>query len=353
MSNRLSDYDFELPPELIAQEPASPRDHSRLLLLKRGTGEISHHRFYDLPKLLRNGDLMIANNTRVIKARMLGQRVLPDGTLGGKVEFVMLEPKAEWTWEGLFHASAKYVRGLKFSIPTPDGRGLIGELVSGSAESAHGTVIARFDRDPLAADAGELPLPHYIDRPADVADAEKYQTIYSSQPGSAAAPTAGLHFTSLVHEGLRGAGVTWREITLHVGLGTFRPVKTEDLSAHQMHEERYEISSQVCADVARARAEKRRVIAVGTTSVRSLESAVEPEGSLRAGSGRTSLFVRPGHFDFRVIDGLLTNFHLPRSTLLMLVSAFAGRENVLRAYAEAVRERYRFFSYGDAMLIID
>lgn len=347
-------YDFELPERLIAQKPAEPRDASRLMVVDRATGRIEHRRFRDLPDYLDASDVLVANNTRVLKARLLGHRLREEnGQLipGGKVEFVLLEELKPNVWEGLFHASARYVPGLRFEIPTPDGKGLRAVLVRGSAESAHGTVVAEFERDPIASGAGELPLPHYINRPAQNADEETYQTVYASRLGSAAAPTAGLHFTDAVRARLRERGVSWQELTLHVGLGTFRPVKAEDIRLHGMHEERFEIDSDVALRITQAKRAGKRIVAVGTTSVRTLESAWTETG-LRAGPGRTSIFIHPRGHRFQVVDRLLTNFHLPKSSLLMLVSAFAGRELVLDAYRQAVASEYRFFSYGDAMLVL-
>jgi S-adenosylmethionine:tRNA ribosyltransferase-isomerase len=365
-------YDYELPERLIAQRPAQPRDGSRLLVIDRAKGGWEHRVFRDLPEYFGREDVLVANNTRVIRARLLGRRLIqgPDGQWApsGKAEFLMLE-RAEGggslRWKGLFKAAARYLPGLRFQVPTPDGRGLVGTLVVGSYGSPGGTVVAEFDRDPLACGAGELPLPHYISRAGDASklaplDEESYQTQYAKQPGSAAAPTAGLHFTPAVLDRLRARGASWEEVTLDVGLGTFRPVKSDDIREHLMHDERYEIAPDVAARVTEAKRQGKRVTAVGTTSVRTLESAWRGEsiragGHLAAGSSRTSIFIypgAPGFQGFKVVDRLLTNFHLPKSTLLMLVSAFAGRELVLAAYREAVREEYRFFSYGDAMLIL-
>lgn len=354
MLERLSDYDYALPEELIAQQPAEPRDSSRLLVIHRRQQRWEHQRFGDLPEFLDSNDLLVANNTKVFKARLLGQRLLPDGKLGGRVEFVMLEQRAPRTWEGLFHASAKYLPGLEFQVPTPDGKEVCGKLVRGSADSPSGTVVAEFDRDPVEADAGEVPLPKYIERekPTDE-DVQRYQTLYAKEQGSAAAPTAGLHFTESVMSRLREKHVDWTEVTLHVGVGTFRPVKTEDIAAHVMHEEKYKITPEVAREITDAKAAGKRIVAVGTTSVRTLESAWSASSrQIEPGTRRTQLFIRPGHHEFRVVDRMITNFHLPKSTLLMLVCAFAGRDLMLRAYEEAVREKYRFFSYGDAMLIL-
>jgi S-adenosylmethionine:tRNA ribosyltransferase-isomerase len=350
--NSLASYDYDLPERLIAQAPCEPRDACRLLVVDRKSRTFSHKTFTDLPDDFDERDLAIANDTKVLPARLLGQRVKGDGSLGGKIEFVLLEEREPAVWEGLFHASASYVPGLRFRVPTPDGQGLNGELVIGSKDMPGGTVVARFDRDPIESGAGQLPLPHYIDRGVEAADASAYQTVYARHNGSAAAPTAGLHFTERVLARLRERQVAWHQITLHVGLGTFRPVKTENVAEHSMHEERYFISPETAAAVTRAKRDSRRIFAVGTTSVRTLESAWDGE-RLRSGAGRTSIFIRPGGpHPVRVVDRLLTNFHLPKSTLLMLVCAFADRELILAAYEEAVRREYRFFSYGDAMLIL-
>jgi S-adenosylmethionine:tRNA ribosyltransferase-isomerase len=351
----LASYDYNLPPELIAQTPAEPRDSSRLIVLHRASGKWEHRHFRDLPEYFDSKDFFVANNTQVLKARLLGHRLKLEKDRwvpGGKVEFVMLEEKEPLVWEGLFHASAKYLPGLRFEIPTPDGQGLRAELVLGSGDTSHGTVVARFERDPIASGAGQLPLPHYIEHAPGSTDESSYQTVYAKNLGSAAAPTAGLHFTPNVLEALKRKGAGWEEVTLHVGLGTFRPVKVEDVREHKMHDERYVISDETARSINQAKREGRRITAVGTTSVRTLESAAEGKGIVRPGQGRTELFIRPGAYEFKIVDRLLTNFHLPKSTLLMLVCAFAGREFALAAYEEAVRAKYRFFSYGDAMLIL-
>lgn len=349
----LNSYDYHLPEDLIAQAPVTPRDSSRLLVLHRRTGKIEHRVFKNFPEYLDSNDLLVANNTRVIPARLLGHRLKEEQgkwVQGGKVEFVLLEEHGPRVWEGLFHASARYVPGLRFEIPTPDGRGLKGVLIRGSADSSSGTVVAEFDRDPLESGAGELPLPHYIQRKAGAQDESHYQTLYAKEKGSAAAPTAGLHFTDQTFHDLKLKQVGWEEVTLHVGLGTFRPVKVQDVREHVMHEERFEVSAATAEHLNSWKSQGKRIVAVGTTSVRTLESAWN--GKIQSGKGRTSLFIRPGAFEFHVVDRLLTNFHLPKSTLLMLVCTFAGKELALQAYEEAVRERYRFFSYGDAMLVI-
>ncbi|MDR3607216.1 MAG: tRNA preQ1(34) S-adenosylmethionine ribosyltransferase-isomerase QueA [Oligoflexia bacterium] len=352
--NFLEAYAYDLPERLIAQQPVEPRDSCRLLVVDRAKRSFEHRIFTDLPDYLDSRDLAVANNTKVIPARLLGYRLREERgreVHGGRVEFVLLEEREPLVWEGLFHASAKYVPGVKFEVPTPDGGNLRGELVIGSKDMPQGTVVARFDRDPVESGAGQLPLPHYIHRPVKAGDDADYQTVYASNPGSAAAPTAGLHFTERVLSRLRQKGVEWEELTLNVGLGTFRPVKTEDVSQHSMHEERYSISSEAARRITEAKHAGRRILAIGTTSVRALESAWDG-ASLKSGPGKTSIFIRPGGSQVRLVDRLLTNFHLPRSTLLMLVCAFADHELIMAAYHEALREQYRFFSYGDAMLII-
>jgi S-adenosylmethionine:tRNA ribosyltransferase-isomerase len=356
----LNTYDYDLPEALIAQHPASPRDSSRLLVIDRKKASWQHRRFTDLPEYFGAQDILVANNTRVIKARLLGHRLRQEAgawVKGGQIEFVLLEKLGPLVWEGLCKASAKYLPGLKFEVPTPDGRGLRATLIHGSKEMPHGTVVAEFDRDPVESGAGELPLPHYIQRgpdaPIGAEDEESYQTLFAKNAGSAAAPTAGLHFTPAVLERLKKQGAAWEEVTLDVGLGTFRPVKTEDIRQHLMHDERYEISHETADHVNLAKKSGKTVTAVGTTSVRTLESAWNAQsGAVDEGPGRTSIFIYPGGRSFHVVDRLLTNFHLPKSTLLMLVCAFASRELILAAYQEAVREKYRFFSYGDAMLVL-
>lgn len=365
----LSSYDYFLPPERIAQAPISPRDHSRLMVIDRKTGSISHRLFKDLPEYLDANDLLVANNTKVMKARLLGNRVLAaDATgtlqLGGKIEMLLLERRSDleqvgdFCWEGAFHSAAKQVPGVRFSIPKANGGMLEGELVRGTRDSPSGTVVARFREDPLKAGVGELPLPHYIERKTASAetrlsDETTYQTVYASEMGSAAAPTAGLHFTPETIEKIRTRGASWEEVTLHVGLGTFRPVKSESIREHVMHEERYSISESAAGRLTKHRKAGKRIVCVGTTSVRTLESAFDVGNQLfEPGTKATSIFIYPGGREIQSVDRLITNFHLPKSTLLMLVSAFAGRDLVLRAYEEAVREKYRFFSYGDAMLVL-
>jgi S-adenosylmethionine:tRNA ribosyltransferase-isomerase len=360
----LSSYDYHLPETQIAQFPVSPRDASRLLIIDRKTGTITHRQFRDLPEYLDERDLLVANNTRVMKARLPGTRILSkEGeplAFGGKIEMLLLERvdfgesgDGYFYWQGIFNSAARQLAGFRFAIPRGDGEFLEGELVRGAKESDNGTVIARFREDPVALGVGELPLPHYIKGKSEEAS---YQTVYAKpaeDAASAAAPTAGLHFTAAVLDAIRARGASWEEVSLNVGLGTFRPVKSEDIRNHVMHEERYEVTEATAEKMTRARKAGRRILAVGTTSVRTLESVYDSEaGVYRAGSGGTSIFIYPGGREIRAVDRLLTNFHLPKSTLLMLVSAFAGRELVLRAYNEAVAKGYRFFSYGDAMLIL-
>jgi S-adenosylmethionine:tRNA ribosyltransferase-isomerase len=378
----LSAYDFHLPESQIAQFPVHPRDHSRLLVVHRESGRLEHRTFRDLPAYLDERDLLVANNTRVMRARLPGRRILSEAgeplALGGKIEMLLLErPSAvdleryglggatadAFYWQGIFNSAARQLAGFRFAIPRSgggfhEGGYLAGEIVRGAKESPDGTVVARFREDPIAAGVGELPLPHYIKVSArpdgeECSDESAYQTVYAKETGSAAAPTAGLHFTDRVLDAVRARRAGWEEVTLHVGLGTFRPVKSEDIRAHHMHEERYFVGESTADRLTGHRREGGRVLAVGTTSVRTLESIYDAETrTYRAGTDATSIFIYPGGREIRAVDRLLTNFHLPKSTLLMLVSAFAGRDLMLGAYAEAVKEGYRFFSYGDAMLIL-
>lgn len=356
-------FEYHLPPELIAQTPVEPRDASRLMVVHRRSGDIEHRTFRDIASYLRAGDLLVLNHTRVIPARLFGHKV---GT-GGRVELLLLSRRDEQTWEAL--AGGKGLRpGTVVELaapPRPEAAG--GERAGGTpiraeivAETPAGGRVVRFDRpiEPLLADLGEVPLPPYIHRP--LADGERYQTVYARVEGSAAAPTAGLHFTSELLLDLRQAGIELAFVTLHIGLDTFRPVKEDEIEDHRIHTEWLELGTGVAEQVNRARLEGRRVIAVGTTAVRALESAARGacgEGetcgwrTVAAYTGPTDLYIYPG-YRFRVVEAVLTNFHLPRSTLLMLVSAFAGRDLIMRAYHEAIRERYRFYSFGDAMLLL-
>jgi len=346
----LSLFDYDLPDELIAQRPAERRDASRLLVLDRRDGNIEHRRFYDIPEYLDTGDVLVLNDSKVIHARLFGVK-----ETGAKIELLLIKdlkyPK-EIVWEALAKPAKKMRPGDKLIIST----GLKAEVVE---KTASGSVVLRFfcagNFDDLLNSEGKMPLPPYIRRSADIADEERYQTVYSKEPGSVAAPTAGLHFTEELLGQLSAKGIQNRFVTLHVGAGTFKPVQTDNIEDHHMHSEDFFISDDTCKVVNEARKERRRVICVGTTSVRTLESAAGSIGhgeyELRPGHGSTDIFIYPG-YQYRICDALITNFHLPKSTLLMLVSAFAGREMILSAYEEAVREGYRFFSYGDAMLII-
>jgi S-adenosylmethionine:tRNA ribosyltransferase-isomerase len=339
MPLRLSDFDYALPPELIAQAPAARRRDSRLLHVTPDA--LRDLAFADLPALVSPGDLMVFNDTRVVRARFFGRR-----TSGGRVELLL---------ERITGEAEAWVQLRASHPPRPGG---VIELSHG----ARARVLARNDRffhlrfegtgslDNWLERHGEVPLPPYITHAADAADAERYQTVYARHPGAVAAPTAGLHFDDAMLQALDARGVGRAFVTLHVGSGTFQPVQSDDLAAHRMHSERFHIPEATAAAIARVRRENGRVLAVGTTSLRALEAAADPEGAVHPGEAETDLFIVPG-YRFRVVDRLLTNFHLPRSTLLMLVSAFAGRERIRIAYSHAVAERYRFFSYGDAMLL--
>ena len=337
-----SDFSFDLPEELIAQTPLQRRDGSRLMHLDPRTGAIEHRHFYELPEYLREGDCLVVNDTRVLPARLLGTR-----KSGGSVELLLLRDLGDGRWECLSRPGRKTKPGTELSF----GSGELTATVEAVAEG--GNRIVQFHYEGIFLEVlerlGKMPLPPYIKE--ELQDAERYQTVYSRELGSAAAPTAGLHFTPELLDRIRAMGVSVCSITLHVGLGTFRPVKEEEIEDHAMHSE-YCIIPQETADVInRTRERGGRVIAVGTTSCRTLESFAGEDGRLEAASGWTDIFIYPG-YRFKCIDALVTNFHLPESTLIMLVSALAGREHVLHAYEVAVRERYRFFSFGDAMLIL-
>jgi S-adenosylmethionine:tRNA ribosyltransferase-isomerase len=339
----LSDFDYELPERLIAQEPVSPRDASRLLVLPSGGGPPDHLAFADLERLLSPGDLLVFNDTKVIPARLVGRR-----PTGGKVELLLCEPLEGGLghrWRAMGQASKPIRPGTRVEL---EGLAATVEAVEGE-----GFYLVALDREgeALAAAlerAGRVPLPPYIRREPSTADRERYQTIWAREPGSAAAPTAGLHFTEALLSRLAARGVARTAVTLHVGPGTFLPVRGS-LATHRMHGERYEVPVEAAEAIAACRARGGRIVAVGTTTVRTLESALDGE-RVAPGAGRTELFIKPGHV-FRAVDGLVTNFHLPRSTLLVLVCALGGRERVLAAYREAVRLDYRFFSFGDAMLL--
>ncbi len=340
------DFYFDLPQELIAQTPMEQRDQSRLLLLDKQSGAWEHRHFYELPQLLQPGDCLILNDSRVLPARLLGHRVLPDGSMGGACEILLLIDRGENTWECLVRPGKKLRPGAKVSFG--DGQ-LTGEITQ---EVAGGNRLVRFQYQGIFLEVlerlGRMPLPPYIK--AELTDQERYQTVYSRVSGSAAAPTAGLHFTKELLEEIQAGGVAIGYVTLHVGLGTFRPVKEENITDHDMHSEYCVIPRETADLINRTKASGGRVICVGTTSCRTVESWAAEDGHMEAAAGWTNIFIYPG-YRFKVLDGLITNFHLPESTLIMLVSALAGREHILSAYQEAVRQRYRFFSFGDAMFI--
>ena len=338
---RTSDFDYDLPESLIAQTPVEPRDHSRLMSLSRIDGGIQHHRFYDLPQLLRSGDLMVFNDSRVMPARLRGKR-----TTGGAIELLLLSRLSPGVWRAIGRPGRLLRPGAAFEV-TGKGGSMRGEVLEIEPE---GERIIRLDGEERLHDVGEVPLPPYITE--TLADSERYQTVYAREEGSAAAPTAGLHFTDDLLERVRAMGVQTVFVTLHVGWGTFRPVKDDDVTDHTMHAEYWELSSEAADAIRCAKAEGRRVISVGTTAVRLLENAasLSADDLPHAGSGWADIFITPG-YRFKVVDALITNFHLPRSTLLMLTSAFSSRDIMLRAYTEAVEQRYSFYSFGDAMFI--
>ena len=341
-----SDFDYRLPPEMIAQTPVEPRDHSRLLTLDRVSGEVGHGMFYDLIDILNEGDLLVFNDSRVFPARLLG-RGEPSGR---EIELLLLTRLGEGRWRSLVRPGRRMRKDTEFVVA--DSRG-VAEIQGRVLEVEEaGTRIVSFEDESLIRDVGTIPLPPYIRETLE--DSERYQTVYSNVEGSAAAPTAGLHFTEGLLDRLDDMGVEKAFVTLHVGWDSFRPVKAVSADEHEMHSEYWELSQTSADKISMAKLEGRRVVSVGTTAVRLLENAAlqdsEQGNLLKSGSGWVDLFITPG-FRFRVIDGLITNFHLPRSTLLMLVSAFSGREIVLSAYREAVQEGYRFYSFGDAMLI--
>lgn len=340
------DFYFDLPEELIAQTPLQQRDSSRLLTLDKKTGEVCHRHFYDILDELREGDCLIMNDSRVLPARLLGSRVRSDGTLGGACEVLLLIDRGDNVWECLVRPGKKLRTGAKVSFGGGD---LLGEVVG---EVEGGNRLVKFTYEGIFLEVlerlGQMPLPPYIKE--ELQDRERYQTVYSKNNGSAAAPTAGLHFTRELMEKIEKKGVSIGYVTLHVGLGTFRPVKEDNITDHDMHSEYCMISRETAELINRTKASGGRVICVGTTSCRTLESWAAEDGRMEEKAGWTNIFIYPG-YRFKVLDALITNFHLPESTLIMLVSALAGRENVLAAYEEAVREKYRFFSFGDAMFI--
>ena len=347
----ISDFDFDLPDALVAQEPPPARGGSRLMAIDRASGRIAHLQFHDLPSLLRAGDLLVVNDTRVFPARLIGRR-LPGG---GAAECFLIRPATEAdTWIALVHPGQRLREGSRIMFESGSCR--LNAEITGRHFHGRRTVRLWTDdgspvRDTIDA-IGHVPLPPYIKRADATSDRDRYQTVYARERGSIAAPTAGLHFTPEILEVLRAQGVELARITLHVGYGTFQPIRVENIDEHEMEAEHYEVGPEAAALMSQAKAEQRRIIAVGTTTTRTLESlSLAPDGTVGPGSGETALFIHPGH-QFKLVTGLITNFHLPKSSLLMLVSAFAGRERVLAAYREAVASRYRFYSYGDAMIIL-
>ena len=347
---RTSDFDYHLPEHLIAQTPMEPRDHSRLLVVDTATGELFHRHFYDIGHFLQPGDLLVLNNSRVLPARLRGRR---SGT-GGAVEVLLLHREDEGLWKAMVKPGRRLGPGAAFEID--------GVSVDVLEDLGDGTRLIRMSDEGVIRDSGEVPLPPYIHTP--LADGERYQTVYASAEGSAAAPTAGLHFTPELLADLRLKGIRLAQVTLHVGVDTFRPVRSEQPGKHKLHSEYFQLGEQAAREINQAKADGRRIICVGTTSVRLLEQAAllaEEQGSatVAATSGWADLFILPGH-RFRLVDSLITNFHLPRSTLLMLVAAFAGRdragdagrETILRVYREAIEGGYRFYSFGDCMMVL-
>lgn len=338
----INEFDYLLPQELIAQEPLRFREQSRLLVIDKNTGRIRHRSFSDVLEYLHEGDVLVSNNTRVIPARLFGHKE----ETGAKIEVVLLKRLDQKHWEALVRPGKRIKPGTMIVFKE-------GVLSARAVDvTSSGERVLEFIYDGVFEEKldilGQVPLPPYIHKKLD--DPERYQTVYACHPGSAAAPTAGLHFTDALIENIKAKGIEWVEILLHVGLGTFRPVKAEDIKNHNMHSEDYAISFEAADSINGAIQEGRRIISVGTTTTRALESAYS-DGKIRPGENSTDIFIYPG-YDFKVISGLITNFHLPKSTLLMLVSALAGRDNIIKAYAEAVEQQYRFFSFGDAMLII-
>jgi S-adenosylmethionine:tRNA ribosyltransferase-isomerase len=339
---RVSDFYYELPERLIAQVPLEQRQMSRLLVLDRKTGNIEHRHFKDIVQYLDKGDCLVLNDTRVIPARLLGFRE----DTGGKIEFVLLKKAGKDVWEVILKPGRRARPGARFVFGGGALRARVLEIVDQGNRLVEFEYKGTFEE--VLAKVGIVPLPPYITQKLN--NPERYQTVYAKEKGSAAAPTAGLHFTDELLAELKGKGIDTAYLTLHVGLGTFRPVKTETVEGHKMHSEYYNISSQACSAINTARDRGAKIVAVGTTSCRVLETAADEEGRVKPQEGWTDIFIYPG-YKFKAVDSIITNFHLPESTLLMLVSAFAGRENILNAYKKAVELEYRFFSFGDAMYI--
>lgn len=340
---KTSDFYYDLPKELIAQTPVEPRDSSRLLVLDRQSGETVHKHFFDIIDYLDEGDLLVCNDSRVLPARIYGNKE----PTGARVEFLLLKQISGNRWETLCKPGKKAKEGARFSF----GDGLLYATVTEVKDDGNRIVDFECDENFFSTldKIGQMPLPPYITE--ELKDKERYQTVYSHELGSAAAPTAGLHFTTELMDKIRAKGVNIAYVTLHVGLGTFRPVKVDDVTKHKMHSEHYEVPEETAELIKKTKQSGKRVIAVGTTSCRTLESVAAEHGEVVPCEGFTEIFIYPG-FEFKVLDGLITNFHLPESTLIMLVSAFAGYDNIMNAYKTAVEERYRFFSFGDAMCIL-
>lgn len=345
---RISDFDYYLPEELIAQYPSQKRDESRLLAVHRDSGAVEHKTFYDVIDYLEPGDCLVMNDSKVIPARLFGQK---EGT-GAKVEFLLIKRREGDVWEAMVRPGRKLRPGARVVFSDEPGHRFSAEITD-YAEG--GTRIVRFEYDGSFHDRleeyGHIPLPPYINRSDEELDRRMYQTVYSREEGSVAAPTAGLHFTEELLDRIREKGVYTAYVTLHVGIGTFRPVKCDTVEEHHMHFEEYEITKENADIINKAKAEGGRIISVGTTSTRTMESAADENGRLSACRGSTDIFIYPG-YEFKIVDALITNFHLPKSTLLMLISALYDREKILEIYKEAVEKRYSFFSYGDAMFII-
>lgn len=349
---KTKDFYYDLPEELIAQDPLLDRSGSRLLVLDKNNGEIEHKIFKHITRYLRKGDCLVINNTKVIPARLIGEKLheqnnhLEDEQHGAKIEILLLKRRENDIWETLVKPGKKARPGTKISFGNGLLLGEIMEIVEEGNRLVQFTYQGIFEE--ILDQLGEMPLPPYITH--ELADKNRYQTVYAKYEGSAAAPTAGLHFTKELLEEIEAMGVNIAKVTLHVGLGTFRPVKVDDILEHHMHSEFYQVPEEEAAKINEAKKNGGRVICVGTTSCRTIESAADDNGIVMAGSGDTSIFIYPG-YHFKVLDALITNFHLPESTLMMLVSALAGREHIMAAYRVAVNEHYRFFSFGDAMLI--